>query len=47
MAEDSGQQNDITLRIMQAMPEKDFNQLWLLLEELRAIAIQCTESITE
>ena len=38
---------DVTLKIMQAMPEKDFKQLWLLLEELREIAIQHTESITE
>lgn len=36
-------QGDVTLKIMQAMPEKDFEQLWLLLEKLREIAIQHQE----
>ncbi len=40
-------QEDVTLKIMQAMPEKDFEKLWLLLEELREIAIQHSESIPE
>ena len=38
---------DVTLKIMQAMPEKDFDQLWLLLEELRQITNQYSEPATD
>ncbi len=40
-------QDDVTLKIMQAIPKKDFDQLWLLLEELREITVQHSEPITE
>lgn len=40
-------QQDVTLKIMQAIPEQDFKQLWLLLEKLRGIANRHAESINE
>ena len=40
-------QDDVTLKIMQTMPEQDFEKLWLLLEELREVAMNHSASITE